>query len=142
MFYSNQEQQISQETLALQRVLETGKIKLEKNNDLLSAKNNSNFDLNKDQTLDDNNRLINEVRIANQKRQVTIDVRITAFDFETSSHLRTLGIIANIANDFLRREKSLEGSFENEGVKSNPKLHTEREMSRRLKPNPRFTEIR
>ena len=131
---------------ALEKVLETGKIRFEKENDKINVKkidDLNNQDL-REATKKYNDQFIKNIKEDNRQNNKMIDEESIHFDFGSTSQQKALALIASLASNFINRGRTefkieiLDSFGKQNSTSKSPSQYLNAD---RLQPNPRFTTI-
>ena len=131
---------------ALEKVLETGKIRFEKENDKINVKkidDLNNQDL-REATKKYNDQFIKNIKEDNRQNNKMIDEESIHFDFGSTSQQKALALIASLASNFINRGRTefkieiLDSFGKQNSTSKSPSQYL---SANQLKPNPRFTTI-
>lgn len=128
---------------ALEKVLETGKIKFEKEDDKIKViKINDLEAQNQKETIKNyNDQLIKDIRDDNRRDNKIVDEEPIHYDFGQNSSLKTLAFVATFASKLINRTRvklSSELVFDSAGISNSPAKNLNADQ---LKPHPRIVEI-
>ncbi len=128
---------------ALEKVLETGKIKLEKEDDEIKViKINDLEAQNQKETIKNHNdKLIKDIRDDNLRNNKIVDEEAIHSDYAPNSSFRTLGIVMAFAKKRIRLARAklnTDPALDSAGVSNSPAQNLN---AGQLKPHPRITEI-
>jgi hypothetical protein len=145
LFHSDKKNEDAKKN-ALEKVLDTGKIKFEKEDEQIKVMKINDLEARNQKEIikNHNDHFIKNIRDNNHKNHQLINEEAIHFDFGSTSHQRALALIASLASNFINRTKTefkieILDSFEKpNSVSKSPSQHLN---AGQLKPNPRFTEI-
>ena len=132
---------------ALEKVLETGKIKFEKEDEQIkvikiNAKINDPEAQNQKEIIKNHNdHFIKNIRDDNRKNDQLINQEAIHFNFGSNSNLKTLAFVATFASKLINRTRNklkTDSTLDSVGVSNSPAQNLN---AGQLKPNSRFTEI-
>ncbi len=131
---------------ALKKVLETGKIKFEKEDEQIKVIKINDLEAQNQKEIikNHNDHFIKNIRDDNRKNHQLINEETIHFDFGSTSHQKALALIASLASNFINRTKTelkieiLDSSGKPNSVSNSPAQYLN---AGQLRPNPRFTEI-
>ena len=131
---------------ALEKVLETGKIKFEKEDEQIKVIKINDLEAQNQKEIikNHNDHFIKNIRDDNRKNHQLINDEAIHFDFGSTSHQKALALIASLASNFINRTKTelkieiLDSSGKPNSVSNSPAQYLN---AGQLRPNPRFTEI-
>jgi hypothetical protein len=128
---------------ALEKVLDTGKIKFEKEDEQIKVMKINDLEaLNQKETIKNHNdRFIKNIRDDNRRDNKIVDEEPIHYDFGQNSSLKTLAFVATFASKLINRTRvklSSELVFDSAGISSSPAKNLNADQ---LKPHPRIVEI-
>ncbi len=142
LFFNGNKKNEDDRKNALKKVLDTGKIIFEKDNDgkIIATKINNLEAQKQNEIIKHNDQLIKDIKDDNLRDSKIVEEEAIHFDFAPNSSFRTLGIVAAFTKRYTKlvRDKLNTNPALAEEVSNSPAKNLNADQ---LKQNPRFTEI-